>query len=212
MGDSTGRWESFGDDRARSLARVLVFDEGEQGASWASELERAGVRNIVAATADEAELLLASGSFSVAVIGIAIREGRVTRHFTSYGTRIIFAVSGLSARAVLDLSCEGDLVLPVPLEPDTLLRAVGLVASADDDVARFSQTHRLSPRETALLRLALSGKNNDEAAQALGCSRATISSFWNRMFRKTGVSGQRDVVILLHRERSRWDFSRRRSA
>jgi DNA-binding CsgD family transcriptional regulator len=115
---------------------------------------------------------------------------------------VIVVASVFSARVVLDLSSDADLVLPAPLEPETLLRAIELVTERKDEVAAFSREHKLSPRETALLRLALSGLNNDEASQVLGCSRATVSSFWNRIFRKTGVSGQRDVVILLHRRRS----------
>jgi DNA-binding CsgD family transcriptional regulator len=65
-----------------------------------------------------------------------------------------------------------------------------------DDVGRFARFFKLSPRETTLLRHALAGMNNDEAAAALGCSRGTVSTFWNRVFRKTNVSGQRDVIIL----------------
>src|SRR5690606_10050720 len=61
--------------------------------------------------------------------------------------------------------------------------------------------YRLSARETQLLQLALAGRNNDEAADELGCARATIGTFWNRIFRKTGVSGQRDLMILLLRHR-----------
>jgi DNA-binding CsgD family transcriptional regulator len=203
MGDSAGRSGFFGNGRARSLGPVLIFDEGTQGASWADELGRAGLRGVVAPSEDAAALMLATGSFHVAVIGVAGPERRATRRWASHGTPVIFLISAFSARTVLELSCDGELVLPTPVEPDTLLRAVELVGGADDDeIARFSRAHRLSPRETALLRLALSGRNNDEAAEALGCSRATISSFWNRVFRKTGVSGQRDVVILLHRERN----------
>jgi DNA-binding NarL/FixJ family response regulator len=167
-------------------------------------MEKAGIRNLVASSEDDARRWLASGSFAVAVIGgdFFARNAQAKR-WSSYGAPVIVVTSVFSARAVLDLASEADLVLPSPLEPDTLLRAIELVTERKDEVTAFAREHKLSPRETALLRLALSGLNNDEAAQVLGCSRATVSSFWNRIFRKTGVSGQRDVVILLHRKRSR---------
>ena len=68
-----------------------------------------------------------------------------------------------------------------------------------DHVNRFATRYRLSPKEASLVRHALEGLNNDEAADALGCSRPTVSTYWNRIFRKTGVSGQRDLVILVMR-------------
>ena len=63
----------------------------------------------------------------------------------------------------------------------------------------FASTHRLSPRETQLLGLAVAGYNNDEAAELLGCSRATATTYWNRIFAKIGVRGQRDVLCALVR-------------
>src|SRR5688572_24895777 len=216
MGDSAGHGGSHGraDSRQGAIARrslasqttgpVLVLGREEETSGWSSEMEKAGIRNLVASSEDDARRWLASGSFDVAVIGgdFFARQAEEKR-WSSYGAPVIVVTSVFSARAVLDLSSEADLVLPSPLEPDTLLRAIELVTERKDEVTEFSREHKLSPRETALLRLALSGLNNDEAAQVLGCSRATVSSFWNRIFRKTGVSGQRDVVILLHRMRSR---------
>jgi DNA-binding CsgD family transcriptional regulator len=79
---------------------------------------------------------------------------------------------------------------------DLVELAVRQVLEQKDDLTHFAERYRLSPRETALLRYALEGMNNDQAAGALGCSRPTISTSWNRIFRKTGVSGQRDLVIL----------------
>ena len=61
----------------------------------------------------------------------------------------------------------------------------------------FSAKYRLSPREEALLLCAISGKNNDEAAVILGCSRATIATYWNRIFSKVGRRSQRDVFCEL---------------
>lgn len=63
--------------------------------------------------------------------------------------------------------------------------------------SRFGKRHGLSQQETKLLLAALGGLNNDEVASELRCARATISTYWNRIFRKVGVSGQRDVLVAL---------------
>jgi DNA-binding NarL/FixJ family response regulator len=66
-------------------------------------------------------------------------------------------------------------------------------------VERFAQHHRLSPKETSLFQMAVNGANNDEAAEALGCARPTVSTYWSRIFKKTGFQCQRDVVAALVR-------------
>ena len=98
------------------------------------------------------------------------------------------------------LSAEAALVLPLPIAPSVLLQALErLLHPQEDSVGNFARRHRLSPREVTLLRSALEGKNNDEVAAELGCSRTTISTYWSRIFRKTGVSGQRDLIIAVLR-------------
>jgi DNA-binding NarL/FixJ family response regulator len=64
-------------------------------------------------------------------------------------------------------------------------------------VASFASVHRLSSRERALLLCAVAGRNNDEAAAELGCSRATVATYWNRIFSKVGRHCQRDVICQL---------------
>jgi DNA-binding CsgD family transcriptional regulator len=111
--------------------------------------------------------------------------------------RIVLVTREFSSGNVLRLAEYCDLVLPSPLESGTLLRALEMLGEWRDSVEKFALQYKLSPRETALLRCALACMNNDEAAAALSCSRNTVSTFWNRIFRKTGVSGQRDVIVLL---------------
>ncbi len=120
----------------------------------------------------------------------------------AYGWPKVLMVTGdLSPANLLMLARHCDLVLPKPLEPGVLLAAVQWLLGQEEFLTQFTTFYRLSARETQLLQLALAGRNNDEAADELGCARATIGTFWNRIFRKTGVSGQRDLMILLLRHR-----------
>jgi DNA-binding NarL/FixJ family response regulator len=115
---------------------------------------------------------------------------------------VLLVTDDYRASTVVNLTRVGDMVLPAPLAPETLLAAVDLLLTRRDEIARFARNYGLSPRETDLLRHAVLGLNNDEAAAALGCSRGTVATFWHRIFRKTGVSGQRDVMIRLLRASS----------
>ena len=182
---------------------VLIFDESpEEVRAWAEELSRAGVRVLVAATIQDVRRLLATGCISLAVIDARgyweTDSPLCDRKITSWHRpRIVLVTRDFSSHNVLRLAEDCDLVLPSPLEPGTLLRTLEMLGENRDSVERFALEYKFSPRETALLRCALAGMNNDEAAAALSCSRNTVSTFWNRIFRKTGVSGQRDVIVLL---------------
>lgn len=112
--------------------------------------------------------------------------------------RVVALLGEYSAARVFELARTADLVLPMPLDTEILARAFRwLTEPNDDELSDFANRYRLSPNEKRVLECALLGMNNDEAASALKCQRSTVATYWNRIFRKTGVSGQRDVVVLL---------------
>jgi DNA-binding CsgD family transcriptional regulator len=183
---------------------VLTFDQdGDQTADWSRELIESGFEVTTARNPREVCLLLAERNFSIAMLDEQVRnlgdERFVDWSFCGNARpKFVWVTREFSAMSVLNLYESDNLVLPSPLVPGVPLRAARLLASRRDEVADFSRRYGLSPREAELLRFALAGMNNDEAAAELDCSRATVASFWNRIFRKTGVRGQRDVIILLH--------------
>jgi DNA-binding CsgD family transcriptional regulator len=63
----------------------------------------------------------------------------------------------------------------------------------------FCAKHRLSEQERKLVALSIEGLTNDEASSALACSRATVSTYWNRVFKKVGLSGQREILAAFAR-------------
>jgi DNA-binding CsgD family transcriptional regulator len=183
-------------------SRVLIFSaDGQQAAVWGKELLSIDIRASVARNSTEALEGLAQWKCDLAILSGDVLSQYVnttdTWLFHAPRPMIIWVASELSALTVIELYKQGDWVLPSPLEPLALSRALQVLSEPTDGLAEFARCYRLSPRETALLRHALAGLNNDEAAEALGCSRPTISSFWNRIFRKTQATGQRDVIIRL---------------
>jgi DNA-binding NarL/FixJ family response regulator len=202
---------------ARVELTVAVYDEaGCSSEAWLPELVNSGILALLARKTEELPKLLAEHIIEIVIVccddSLQIKASPTSLLPRSWQGRRVFVVERLSADDVLGLRPHADLILPAPVESATLLRAIELFRERDDDVTRFAVERKLSPREAELLRLALSGLNNDEAASALGCCRATVASFWNRIFRKVGVSGQRDVMIELLRSASeRGTFRIRRS-
>jgi DNA-binding NarL/FixJ family response regulator len=186
------------------VKRILIL-EGTPGVGshgWRGALSQAGYQVTLGSLNADTEL----AAYDLLIVDAALAQGeavelRAALHAAEPRPKVLFVAREFTAETVLQLSTVGDLSLPYPLEGATLLNALKQLAAAHDHVQNFARTYRLSPREIALLRLAVLGRNNDQAAAELGCSRATVATYWNRVFRKTGVSGQRDVIILLLRDK-----------
>lgn len=117
--------------------------------------------------------------------------------FSMGGLRSVVLADRTSVDLALSVARYDGLLLPPSVAPSGLLRAVRYLRSTMRDLRTFVAAHGLSPQEARLLGCALHAMNNDEAAEVLGCQRSTVSSYWNRIFKKTNVRGQRDVLILL---------------
>lgn len=111
--------------------------------------------------------------------------------------KLALLTSNCTGSNVASLARRCDIVLPKPLDAAALVGLAQWLLHRVDPVTQFLREHRLSPRESLLLKLSLGGWNNHQIAESFGCSRATISTYWNRVFRKTGANGQREVLSLL---------------
>jgi DNA-binding NarL/FixJ family response regulator len=115
--------------------------------------------------------------------------------------RAVAVLTGPPANAQTIVNCLslGWSYLPKPYDAESLLEYITIVGvrALTEKLSSFASCNRLAPRERQLLLSAFHGLNNDEAANELGCSRATVSTYWNRIFRKVGVRSQRDVFVAL---------------
>ena len=68
------------------------------------------------------------------------------------------------------------------------------MSTVDELVRKYAAEHSLSPQETRVLAAAVSGTANKVAAGELSCNRSTISTYWKRIFSKTGCRSQREVL------------------
>jgi len=113
-----------------AAASVLSFNEdAEQLRKWNEELASAGVCVATATSPADVRYRLATESFALAVLDASAHaraDEPVDRwaFFSGVRPRIIWVTRDFSSLTVLTLSEEGDLVLPHPLSPGTLLRAL----------------------------------------------------------------------------------------
>jgi DNA-binding CsgD family transcriptional regulator len=84
------------------------------------------------------------------------------------------------------------------LQSDT--RVLTLPGSARRTVEALALTHGLSPKETAVVLLAVSGLDGNESAELLACKRSTLGTHWARVFGKTGIRSQRDLFASMLRQ------------
>jgi len=80
----------------------------------------------------------------------------------------------------------------------TEARPEAIAAGADDRleelVTAYARGHALSPQERRLLLATINGRTEKDAAFLLGCRRSTTSTYWQRIFHKTGRRSQVEVV------------------
>jgi DNA-binding NarL/FixJ family response regulator len=108
----------------------------------------------------------------------------------------------LDARRALALHGRCGIVVPKPADQQILLRILTLLgptSSGDSIIDDFASRYSLSFQERRLLFAAVRETSNDDAASELGCSCATVRTYWGRIFRKTGCTSAREVVVRLLR-------------
>lgn len=89
---------------------------------------------------------------------------------------------------------------------------MNISSPTDACLESFARQHRLSPRETEVLRLGAAGLSKPATAQALGCSYHTVVTHWRRMAVKVDVDNRQQVLIALSRATDEGDVPFARSA
>jgi len=101
----------------------------------------------------------------------------------------------------LSSQAQGVYVVPKPVKLPVLCRLVEHLVDAGntDDVDRYASAVGLSPRERAVLCLAVSEMGGHEIAGCLDCTIRTVETYWQRIFDKTGKRSQRAVLAAVIR-------------
>lgn len=89
----------------------------------------------------------------------------------------------------------------MPFTPAVLQRVARLAARPSAPPQEAAALAELSERELDVARLVAEGMSNAEIAQALHLSLATVKTYLNRVFDKTGTQGRVQLALLVERAR-----------
>ena len=108
----------------------------------------------------------------------------------------------LDAHLAVTIHGRCAIAVPKPADQEVLLGILAILEesrSGGSVVLRFASAHGFSAQETRLLFAAAREATNEEAADELGCTHATVRSYWRRIFEKTGRHSAREVITHLFR-------------
>lgn len=115
----------------------------------------------------------------------------------------VIVVSGfLNAQRLVELYRQRVLAIPKGPSREVLSEAIETALerpSYPDIVRRLCGNHTLSPAEAEVVLAAVDGCSVDETADRLGCSRRTVETHWQRVFKKTGYRSKPDVLAAVLR-------------
>ncbi|MBI5507581.1 MAG: response regulator transcription factor [Deltaproteobacteria bacterium] len=188
---------------------LLVEDDAQIVKAWTRELRPAERYAITAAptVAATRELLTANPLYDVVLLDLLLPDGNGTTLLDQLRELrprpALVVVSGyIESDVAIDLMGKCDLTIPKPVSGRALRAVIARLTEPEVSaslVAAFCTHHGVSPRESELLLLAAKGIDNDEAASLMKCQRGTVTTFWRRIFKKTGHHSQRDVLAALLR-------------
>jgi DNA-binding NarL/FixJ family response regulator len=115
----------------------------------------------------------------------------------------VAVISGyIDAHQALAIHGRCAIAVPKPADREVLLGVLAILDEARSGgslIESFASEYQLSPQETRLLLAAAREASNEEAADELGCTNATVRSYWRRIFEKTGRGSAREVITHLLR-------------
>jgi two-component system invasion response regulator UvrY len=183
---------------------LLVDDDPCIVRSWRRFLRGMSLDLVWATTLPEAKGLLASldpSTLDAALLDLRLVGGSGLDLLPTLRARFprtaVALVSGyLDAKTSLAAQKSGVMVMPKPVSADELRELVRLLCCrASARLAVEVVFDNLSEREVEVVQLALSGLDSQAAADAIGVSRRTVHTYWRRIFQKTGLRSQREVVM-----------------
>jgi DNA-binding CsgD family transcriptional regulator len=94
----------------------------------------------------------------------------------------------------LDSGLRNELAAPFSARAAVFLKEIGDTAPLPGEL--FVRRYGITPAECRVLMLLTQGMSPHDTADALGCSEATVRTHMQRLFTKTGTSGQPDLMRL----------------
>ncbi len=192
-----------------AISVFIVEDDWALATAWSRYLEMMGLRIGTARSLKDAGPHLQAerwqeAPFDVVLLDLNLPDGDgrtliPVLELLRPAPRVAVLTGHLSSALAVELAGVSVMGIPKPIESRTLLRLIQLLGDIGNGGEAFRALHeqyRLSPKERRLVELAAAGTDNNEAARLLDCKRGTVTTYWRRIFRKTGLGSQREVLGL----------------
>jgi DNA-binding NarL/FixJ family response regulator len=196
-------------DAAPDAPRILIVDDNDLlVGSWTRSLQRAGYSVTPAYSLGQARAYVERwtelwADFIILDLQLPDGDGASllpTLDRLSPRPSVAVITAHLDFDRALDLHGRCELCAPKPDSEAAILDVAAklrtLRGSTQDfgaAVEHFAALHKLSRREAALVIYAVTDPTTDAPA-ALQCSANTVKTYWTRIFDKTGLRSQREVV------------------
>lgn len=203
LGDQEDRVAFKGSKRV-----LIVEDRREIARSFARTLRSCGHEATVTLTLKDAENALAEARFDIILLDLVLDDGDGEDLLETVEQLVprpaVAVVSGnLDSRRMTGLCGRVAATLPKPVPAGALRMLVDRLsarsAEGNNPVEWFCREYGLSRKETELVLAITSGLSNQEAAESLSCKRGTVSTYWSRIFDKTGCHSRQEVIGALFR-------------
>lgn len=186
---------------------LLVDDDPVLTRSWARVLCGSGYEVWGATNVRDAELVLNLCEFDVIVLDLAMPGG--------WGSELlpkikqlkrppaVCIVSGsIDAEQVIYMHDQCNMILPKPVNGALLAKLIDKMKEKTVPsgwLCLFCKKHKLSQKESELLKLACAGLHDKLIADELNISLSTVLTYWTRIRSKTGEQSQKNVLVALLR-------------
>lgn len=190
--------------------RVLIIDDNDfLTPTWARHLRDAGHTVVVVPTLKAARELLEHwerAAFSCVLLDLKLPDGDGEELLPELARQkpppqVAVVTAHLDYDRALDLFGRCALAIPKPESRESIVRVVAMLSEIragkrrhELAVARFAERHNLSEREAAVVNVLVANAQQPSTSDAMGLSRTTIKTYLARIYTKTGLRSQEDVV------------------
>lgn len=184
--------------------RVLVVeDDSGVARMWVRMLAHCDVA--VARTLEESLAHVDTHRVDVVLLDLHLPDGTGEDFLRAIETKAprpaVAVISGhVDSERIVGLMGRCDVAVPKPIEQKALRELVTTLyerSSPSFSVNDYCTEHGFSQREREVVRAAAEGLVNKEIADRLGLRPGTIATYWRRIYKKTGLASQRDVLAAL---------------
>jgi FixJ family two-component response regulator len=194
----------------RQNQSVLIIDDNDfLTPTWAKHLRGVGHTVAVVPTLQAAREILKNWDrqpFSCVLLDLKLPDGDGEEllpvlEALSPLPQVAVVTAHLDYDRALDLFGRCALAIPKPESRESIVRVVAMLAELRASkrrhelaVASFAERHNLSEREAAVVNVLVANAQQPSTSDAMGLSRTTIKTYLARIYTKTGLRSQDDVV------------------